>query len=53
VWGEIAAYRLALECMLGPSGQQRLQQAVNERMKLFHSGAKTIYANFRELMNSA
>jgi len=49
-WGEIAEYRVALENIMGPGGQEQLQRAAKENMAAFGRAARIIYRNFRRLV---
>ena len=51
-WGSIAAYRRALEKIMGPGGQQRLERAAQENREACGAAAQIIYRNFRRLMES-
>jgi GMP synthase-like glutamine amidotransferase len=48
-WGEIPAYRTALERLKGPSGQQDFEQEVANRTKLLHQVAESVYRRFVQL----
>jgi GMP synthase-like glutamine amidotransferase len=50
-WGAIPEYRCALEGALGIDGQGRLERAAIESMDAFGAAAKTLYRNFRRLVD--
>jgi GMP synthase-like glutamine amidotransferase len=48
-WGEIPAYRRALEAAKGGAGQAELERAVAQGMDAFRATAQAIYRRLREL----
>jgi GMP synthase-like glutamine amidotransferase len=48
-WGEIPAYRAALERLKGPSGQQQFERDVAERTATLHQAAANVFERFVRL----
>jgi GMP synthase-like glutamine amidotransferase len=48
-WGEIPAYRCALEAIKGTAGQRNFEQDTARNMSLFRQTAETLFSKFREL----
>lgn len=50
-WGRITEYRCALEEIMGPGGQVRLEQDANRNLAAFGETARILYRNFRALID--
>jgi len=50
-WGEVPAYREALESTLGPDGLSSMQSAADNHMSEFLGCAETLYRNFMNHVN--
>ena len=52
-WGDVPAYRIALESMLGPTALVGLIAAVDRHMNDFVTNAECLYDNFVDAVRQA